>query len=89
MKHFGKFSHLLVSFFFLTTISLDSVAHATHHDVDHELECPFSNNNLIEAEAIETLNHIDFSPVFVDAFTQSFYFKQENNLFDTRAPPII
>ncbi len=87
MNRLGKFSHLLVSFFFLATISLDSVAHVTHIDADHELECPFSNNNLVETDITEAIERIEFSPELTNAFTQNFYSKPSNSLFESRAPP--
>ena len=87
MKRISKFTSLFVSFFFLTTISLDSVAHVTHVDGDHELECPLSNNNVVESDIVEAIERIEFSPELVASFTQNFYSKPSNSLFESRAPP--
>jgi hypothetical protein len=89
MNRLGKFSHLLVSIVFLTTISLDSVAHVTHIDADHELECPLSNNNIVESDTPNAIERMEFSPELVNSFVQKLYSKPSNSLFESRAPPRI
>lgn len=89
MNRIKKLSYCLLGFFFLATISLDSIAHITHIDADHELECPFSNNKPVEAELTALIDRIDVRTILIDAFTQSFYYKTKNSLFLSRAPPRI
>jgi hypothetical protein len=81
---------LLVTFFFVTTVSLDAVSHMhVHDDHGHEYECPFSNNKVIETDLSNPIKRVDLSPLIVVEFKQSYFHTTTNHLFDSRAPPKI
>lgn len=90
MHRITRIIPLLATFFFVTTVSLDTVSHMhTHDNHGHEYECPFSNNTVIETDVSDPIKRVELNPLIVVEFKQSYFHTTTNLLFESRAPPKI